>query len=383
MKVAMVTVFPDDPQRIMGGVAGVSKYLADEFAKFPGVSLTVVVPQGTSGAETVREQWGDVSVYRLARGGFWRRFSGTLYDVLAGRSQVQRFMSRLAPDIVHFQGTTFLAAGCEARNVLTIHGIAEKDAVWEDRWFGTRWLKWLVLKLTEDYGRRRTPHVILISDYVERVLPALGTRKVWRIDNPIADSFFEVERAAEAGRVFCCGRIMPRKNIIGMITAFGAVARLAPGSRLRIAGSAEPGYLLACRKRAEALGLGSRVDFLGSLSVKDVQAELSKASCFVLPSFQETAPLSIAEAMAAGVPVVASAVGGIPGMVEDGRTGLLVDPYDVRAIAGAVARVLTNGTLARSLGQGASIAVRERFMASVVAEKTVRVYREILGPRGA
>ena len=223
----------------------------------------------------------------------------------------------------------------------------------------------------------------MIGDYVERVLPDMKARKVWRIDNPIADSFFEVARAPEAGRIFCCGRIMPRKNIIGLLDAFSAVARLAPESRLRIAGSAEPGYLLACKRRIESLGLESRVHFLGNLSVKDVQAELSKASCFVLPSFQETAPLSIAEAMAAGVPVVASDVGGIPGMVEHGRTGLLVDPHDVTAIGDAISRIISDVPLARSMGLLAADAVRKRFMASVVAEKTVQVYREILGQRSS
>lgn len=379
MRVAMVSVFPDDPRRIVGGVAGVSKYLADEFSKFPDVRLTVVVPQGTRGRETLCEKWGAVTVYRLAREGFWRFLSGTPYDVMAGRAQVSRFMRRVEPDITHFQGATFLAAGYEPSSVLTIHGIAEKDAMWETRWWGSRWLKWLLLKVTEDFGRRRTPHVILISDYVESVLPADKRRKVWRIDNPIADSFFEIAPAAVAGRIFYCGRIMPRKNIAGMIEAFSAVALLDPQARLRIAGSAEPDYLRECRRQVEDRGLQGRVDFLGSLSVKDVQAELSMASCFVLPSFQETAPLSVAEAMAACVPVVAAAVGGIPGMIEHGSTGFLVDPYDVAGIGDAMGRVIADPSLSAEMGRKAKLAVRNRFMASVVAEKTVRVYREILG----
>lgn len=381
MKIAMVTAFPDERQHIVGGVAGVAKYLADEFAKYPDISLTVVVPQGAGSNETECEKWGGVTVFRLARAGFWKFLPGTVYDVVAGRSQVNEFVRRIEPDIVHFQGTTFLAAGHETRNVLTIHGIAEKDAAWDPRWGALRWLKCLVLRLTEDYGRRRAPHVILISDYVGTVLPDNERRKIWRIDNPIADSFFEIDWAAEPGRIFCCSTITPRKNILGLIEAFGRVARREPQSQLRVAGSAEPEYLRACKEKVERAGLRSNVRFLGNLSVKDVQGELSKANCFALPSFQETAPLSIAEAMAVGVPVVASAVGGIPDMVEHGSTGFLADPHDSRAIGEGLARIISDDRLARSMSRRAKIASRERCMASVVARRTVEVYREILGRR--
>jgi glycosyltransferase involved in cell wall biosynthesis len=381
MKVALVTPFPSDAHKIKGGVAGVSKYLADEFAKVPDIRLTVVVPQGTSEEETVQEQLGGVSVYRLARKGIWKIFPGTIYDLFTGREQVMRFLKHIKPDIIHYQGATFLAAGCRQRNVLTIHGIAERDALWEGRNAVFQRIKWLLLKLTEDYGRRRAPRIILISDYVGTVLPEIKLRKTWRIDNPIADSFFDINREAEPGRVFCCSRIIPRKNIEGLIEAFGRVFRRLPHCRLRIAGTAEPSYLGACRKQAAACGLQSSVEFLGNLSVADVQRELSKANCFALPSFQETAPLSIAEAMAAGVPVVAAAVGGISGMIDHGETGLLVDPHEPRDIGDAIERIVSDDQLARSITRRAKDAVRERFRASVVARKTIDVYREILAER--
>ncbi|MFI5360983.1 MAG: glycosyltransferase family 4 protein [Elusimicrobiota bacterium] len=381
MKVAMVTAFPSEPHQIVGGVAGVAKYLADEFHKRPDISLTVVVPQGTGGKDTVCEAWGGIRIFRLARKGFWKFLPGTVYDVVVGRGQVDRFLQQIAPDIVHYQGATFLAANSRRRSVLTIHGIAEKDALWDGRRGAGRWLKWLLLKLTEEYGRRRTPRVILISDYVGRVLPEDKSRKTWSIENPIADSFLDVERDSEPGRIFCCSRIMERKNILGMIEAFARVVRRAPHCRLRIAGTADPRYYRDCRKLVERHGLQSRVHFLGNLSVKEVQGELSKANCFALPSFQETAPLCIAEAMAVGVPVVAAAVGGVPDMVDHGSTGFLVDPHDAADIGEAIGRIVSDDPLAHEMGRRAKSVVRRRFPASVVAQRTIDVYREILGER--
>jgi glycosyltransferase involved in cell wall biosynthesis len=285
----------------------------------------------------------------------------------------------LKPDIVHFQAATFLAANCEQPNVLTIHGIAEKDALWESRWRVLRRPRRLLLKLTEDYGRRRVPYVVLISEYARKFLPLKNRiRKTWLIENPVADSYFDVEGALEPGRIFCGSKIRPLKNIVGLIRAFARVAQQFPHAHLRIAGAPEAAYFKACKEQVKAANLQDRVHFLGNISIKDVQHELSRANCSVVPSFQENAPLTIAEAMAAGVPVVAAKVGGIPGMVEDGKTGILVDPHDIRSIADGISKILSDQTLARSMGRLATETAHRRFRASAVCEKTLQAYREVL-----
>ncbi len=378
MHIVMVTVFPQDRDCIDGGVAGAAKYLVDELARHADVTVSVVVPTGPAG-ETICEGWGRFNVYRLGKEGPWSFLPGTLYDVFAGKRRIRSLLEQLKPDIVHFQACTFLAADCEYSHVLTIHGIAERDALWDSRWRLLRGPKRRLLKLTEDYGRRRVPHVILISEYAREFIPLKNNiRKTWLIDNPVADSYFDLQWAFEPGRIFCCSRIRPLKNIAGMIEAFALVVRQLPNTQLRIAGAAEDAYLEACKRQAEAAGLRDKVHFLGNISIKDVQLELSRANCLVVPSFQENTPLTIAEAMAGGVPVVASRVGGIPGMVKEGETGLLVDPHNTRSIAEAVQKILSDEALARSMGQRGGQAAERRFRASMVCEKTLRAYREVL-----
>lgn len=389
MHIAMVTVFPKSPECIEGGVAGAAKYLVDELIKQPDVKLTVIVPKA-SGAKTLCEQWPDFEVYRLSKKRPWSFLAGTFYDVFAGRRQVQSFLRQLNPDIVHFQGVTFLAANCQQPHVLTIHGIVERDAMWDRRWGPLRWLKCLLLKLTEQYGRRRVPYIILISDYVRQFLPKKNSiRKTWRIDNPIADSFSHVDWRFEPGRIFSCSRIRPLKNTLGMIKAFAkvsqcfgektiAVPATAKRAQLRLAGAAEAAYLRVCRQQIKALNLGNNVHILGNLDIEDVQSELSKANCLVIPSFQEHAPLAVEEAMAVGVPVVAARVGGIPEMVEDGKTGFLVDPYDIEDIAEAILRILSDERLARSMSRRAKQIAGRRFKASAVCKETLEAYKHIL-----
>lgn len=378
MHVAMVTVFPQDRGSIDGGVAGAAKYLVDELGRHEDVKVTVVAPKGPPG-EIICEGWGNFNVYRVGKMGPWSFLPGTVYEVLAGKRRIRSLLKQLKPDIVHFQAGTFLAANCEHPNILTVHGIAERDAMWDSRWGIVRLAKRLLLKLTEEYGRRRVPHIVLISEYVREFIPAKNRlRKTWLIDNPVADSYFDIERAFEPGRILCCSRIRPLKNIGGMIRAFALVARQYPDAHLRIAGTAENACLRACTRQVEAAGLLGNVHFLGNLSISDVQLELSRANCLVVPSFQENAPLTIAEAMAGGVPVVASNVGGIPGMVENEKTGLLIDPHEPKMIAEAVLKILSDESLARSMGHAGRQTAEKRFRASVVCEKTLQAYRDVL-----
>ena len=239
MHIAMVTVFPRERDCIDGGVAGASRYLVDELAKRPDVKVSVVAPTGPVG-ETICEGWGQFNVYRLGKEGPWSFLPGTLYDVFAGKRRIYSLLEQLKPDIVHFQACTYLAANCSHPHLLTIHGIAEKDALWDSRWRILRRPRRRLLKLTEDYGRRRVPYVVLISDYTREFVPLRSSiRKTWLIDNPVADSYFSIERAPEPGRIFCCSRIRPLKNIAGMIKALALIAGQCPEAQLRIAGAAE------------------------------------------------------------------------------------------------------------------------------------------------
>lgn len=378
MRVAMVSQFPSQARRVAGGVAGAAKALADELARRPGMELVIVVPYGAPGSETVRGTLDGLTVYRLAREGPFRRAPGTLYDILAGRRQLERLWRRLRPDVVHFQGSSLLALGCRRPSVLTVHGLAEKDAAWDKRWGLASPLKRAGLTWSEAEVRRRAANVILISEFTAGFFRARPGRRTWRIPNPVPASFFAVKRRTEPGRVLFCGRVTPLKNVAGLIAAFAAVAARRPEARLRVAGPAEAAYLDECRRAAGGAGLEGRVDFLGPLETEALQGELAAAACLVQPSFQENAPLSVAEAQAAGLPVVASRVGALPEMLEGGQAGLLVEPRDGAGLAGAILRLLEDEALAEELSRRGRAAA-ERHRACVVAERTLDVYRALAG----
>ena len=388
MHIAIVTTFDTDRRYISGGVPGVSRYLADELAKRKNVRLTVISPKNVRG-KTTCEQWENFTVYNVGKKYPWSFIPGTFYILFIGKRQIKSLLKKINPDIVHFQGVALQAANCEQPHVLTIHGIIERDELWGRRWGYFRWLQRLVLKLAEDYGRRRVPNIIIISRYIEHFLRKCteklvseknSSRKTWFIENPIAESYFKVKWNFEPCRIFCCARVVELKNILGMIRAFALIAKQFPNAQLRIAGhtTSQHSYFSECQRAVQETKLEDKVHFLGNISINDVQTEISKSNCLVVPSFQETAPLVISEAMAVGVPVVASRIGGIPDMVEEGVTGYLISPYDIKGIAEAVSMILSDKTLAVSMSQRAKEIAANRFRAAYIAELTMKVYADIL-----
>jgi glycosyltransferase involved in cell wall biosynthesis len=124
-------------------------------------------------------------------------------------------------------------------------------------------------------------------------------------------------------------------------------------------------------------GLEQHVEFLGQADRQKLKTQLSLASVLLLPSLQENAPMAISEAMAAGVPVITSNRCGMPYMVEDNRSGFLIEPDDVAQIADRLNRLLGSAELRRSMAaRGRKIAMA-RFHPSEVAQKTLRVYQSL------
>lgn len=133
---------------------------------------------------------------------------------------------------------------------------------------------------------------------------------------------------------------------------------------------------LAAERKAADLGLTDAVDFVGEQ--QDVVAWLSAADLFLLPSSQESFGLAALEAMSCEVPVVASRVGGLPEVIQDGVTGFICDPDDADAMAARSLDVLRDPDLRRRIGQAASTDVERRFCTGIIVPQYEQYYEEVL-----
>jgi glycosyltransferase involved in cell wall biosynthesis len=167
-------------------------------------------------------------------------------------------------------------------------------------------------------------------------------------------------------------RLEPEKGHPTLIEAWPAVLGAAPDAHLLIVGEGTQRDSLEAQ--VAVLGLGSSVTFTGRRD--DVPAVTAALDVAVLPSYREAQGLSILEAMALSRPVVASAVGGIPEMIEDGRTGLLVPPRDPDALAAAIIRLLRNHPFADTLAKAAQNLVHDRFCVELMVRAIESIYDE-------
>jgi glycosyltransferase involved in cell wall biosynthesis len=180
----------------------------------------------------------------------------------------------------------------------------------------------------------------------------------------------------DATIVGCVARLSPQKGIAHLIEATPAILRELPDAHVVLVGE---GPLRAeLTARVANLGLAGRIHFAGNQ--KDVPAWLAAMDVFVLPSLFEGLPLSILEAMAAGLPVIATAVDGTPEAVDDGVTGRLIPPEDPAAIAAAVVDVLKTPGLAARYG-AAGRARAQLFSESALIDRLAAVYSAVLPPR--
>jgi glycosyltransferase involved in cell wall biosynthesis len=177
----------------------------------------------------------------------------------------------------------------------------------------------------------------------------------------------------EGPLVVCVARLKPEKALDTLVRAAAALRPRHPGLRVAIAGDGPEASGL--RALSDELGVSGVVELLGARD--DVGAVLAAADAFCLPSRYEGLPLSLLEAMQAGLPCVATTVGGIPDVVEDGRDGLLVPPSDDAALIAALDRVLGDPALRARLGTAAAEHVARTCAPAAVAARYADLYERV------
>ena len=194
------------------------------------------------------------------------------------------------------------------------------------------------------------------------------------VTNGVELSRFELRHAPIDGRVVMVARLVAQKDPVVAVRAMATLCAMRSQAELLIVGE---GPLRPRVERAISdLGVQHRVRLLGQRS--DIPELLSGTSCFVLTTRYEGCSLAVVEAMAAGVPVVATRVGGMAELVDHGVNGFLVD-NDPCAIANAVDTILGDPSLARRMGDAGRAVARQRLSRQRMVAETEVLYREITG----
>jgi glycosyltransferase involved in cell wall biosynthesis len=295
------------------------------------------------------------------------------------------FTKRKEYDIAHFHGTSLpLFCSLPLLRLLgkkVIAKVASSNLGIEagslrGRYFGIGSLMTAALKKADAF-------VATTSEIEERLrVDGFPSSRIHRIPNFIDDSLFhpvppgekqEKKRSLLQGGgqvVVYSGRFIACKAIDVLLNAWSAAVREHPGARLVLLGT---GPLAGEMKAlADRLGLGETVLFAGHVS--NVADYLKAADLFVLPSLQEGMPNTLLEAMACGLPSVATRIGGVVDIVRDGENGLLVDPGDAAGISAAITKLLGDPELSRRISSSALGTIADSYR----LDRIVRQYTELL-----
>jgi glycosyltransferase involved in cell wall biosynthesis len=290
---------------------------------------------------------------------------------------LRRAVRRLRPEVVHGQGSERYAALAAAfsgfPNLITIHGNMQSHArLYQARPFTFFWLCAHLEALTV----RRTGGVLCLTNHTLREVRNQA-RRTWLLPNAVNSRYFTVQRQPDPRpTILCVADILAHKNQLRLIEALAPLAAQS-GLRLKFAGAGlalDPYFQEFKRRLTGSLWC----EYEGFWPLDRLLAELARATLLVLPSLEDNCPMAVMEAMAAGVPVAAARVGGVPDLIEPGRNGELFDSLSIEDMRAQIGGLLARADYREQLGLAGRQAARERFTPAVIAAGHRRIYEELL-----
>jgi len=290
---------------------------------------------------------------------------------------IRSVVREIDPDIVHGQGTErdcAMAAVLSGRpNVLTIHGNMRVHA---KRIENRKESYYKLAAMLESFCLKHTDGVVAISRYTEELVRN-STRRTWFLPNAVDRLCFEIEAPPQATpRILFVGSINERKNPIGLIEACEPMLRSGECSiAFAGEGNQKSGYWQRFQRLLDSTPGLQLLDYLDRDALR---REFGRTSILALPTFEDNCPMVVLEGMAAGLPVAASRVGGVPDLITHEIDGLMFNPHDPADVRTFLERLVREPETRSRVGSRARLTARERFHPDVIAGEHLKIYSEVL-----
>jgi len=184
-----------------------------------------------------------------------------------------------------------------------------------------------------------------------------------------------INKSKATNNVIYLGKLSSKKGIFDLLKAIPLVINKRFSAKFIVCGD---GSLEECRRICEEKGISHSVEICGWVSGQEKIKLICNADIFVLPSYHECLPITIIEAMAAGLPIVSTSVGGIPDIIKDELNGYLVQPGDIESLANKIVILLENRELRNKMGELNVKKAKDIFDINIIAKKLCSLYRELL-----
>ncbi len=287
--------------------------------------------------------------------------------------KLRKIILEVKPDIIHthLNAAPYAAVAVKKLNipiVHTVHNLAEKDCSKLTRLFLKRYIKRKKIRLvalSEEIKQTILSYYKVNKEEVPFVFNGINLSKCFKKES------YELNNGEFS--ILHVGRFFEQKNHIGLVTAFAEFVKSVPCSRLNLVGDGE--LKASIEEYVTSNGLSDKVKFHGTLS--SAYEIMGRADIFILPSLYEGVPITLIEAMGTGLPIIASNVGGVPSMLQDEQSALLINARQDE-IVNALHRLYGDKNLRENLGRGA-LAQSQRFSSKEMASNYFNFYENLLG----
>ena len=380
MHIVQIGPYPLSPDCIHGGVEASVYGLVQELAKNHTLDVFDIPRIGEMDRV---EQYGNLSIHRYANPGTHNK------DAVLRLNEMVQDIVALGPEVCHVHGTNafnkeiyFALQQLGIKMMLTVHGILREEK--KQALLRKPSLKALYQYIVQSRDEREllevAPQIIVDTAYVEDKLKTYGLKHVPEmhvIPQGIDETFYSIKCNPQSNVILCVGAIAPRKGHVYTVEMFNRLRAKGVSAQLHIIGSlADKAYYELLQQKIAANPYASDISLEANLPREELLKAYSEAKLFVLHSREESQGIVFAEAMATGLPVVATKIGGIPYVVADGKSGLLCPYGDVEAMAQSAELLLTDDNMWKEFSSAAK-EIAKGYSWKDIAERIVRLYNVI------
>ena len=309
---------------------------------------------------------------------------GTKFDkcltVIRGYAIFVFFLTSRSSDIIHIlvtAGVSFyrkiifilLAKTFKKKIVIHLHA-SNFEKFYQDRKIN----RYVIKKVMDNVDL-----ILVLSDRIKQIVKCYSINdNIKVLYNPISFKDFSFPskiRKSNTKIVLFMGKVGERKGVYDLLEAIPKILKIYNSVRFVLGGDGE---LEKVKHICKIKKVANKVDVLGYISGSEKMNNFKKADIYILPSYHEGLPVSILEAMATGLPIVSTAIAGIPDAVEDGVNGFLIEPGHIDAIVEKVTKLLRDEHLCNEMSKRSIAKVRTKFDISVIIEHLVQEYKALL-----
>lgn len=384
IRVVLGSVFPLENTIIHGGVEAVAYYLAQGLMKREDIELHIVSCSSSITNDFIEHRDNFVI--------HWIKVANNFHNLRVNSIntwKVREVYRKIRPEIIHAQGFTEYAMAAEPGQILllAIHGIEaisqQMKSTYHFQGLKGVYRRWTGNLIMSKSIKKARGIISNAGDYTLAFPKLIQQKKIFYIANPVAPEFYKTTREYKEEKsitnLLWVGIISERKNVISLINNYSKIFSQYPNTRLVLVGHiGENWYYQNIKQVIRELGLENHVQITGSVDNENLLKYYAEADIFVFPSIEESAPMAIAQAMATGLPVIASRVGGIPWMLDGGKAGILVSPNDPDEWTAGLSELIDSREKQKKIGVLSRKRADSLFASDIVVRQTVEAYQKLL-----